>query len=372
VITDGNEQARRKAAPRLRIGQNFNPYKLFTGIFIPDALARYRGLSCGAKIAYGRLARFAGKNGECWPAVATLASEIGIGATQARAYIHELRDRRFIRVEQRPGTSGVYTFLWHEAFVGEIGNERKAPLLRITGGVPHRKSGDAPLRKTGPLPLRITGDEENQLKESHHQENQIKESRISASQKKASSSISIDDELQEVPVYGSPWEEVRAEFRKATGGVEMGYQDECWVKDQIELRGITPEHFVELVCRNPLSGFHTPMAGLKWLVKKFRTKTLSAVELASEAGATSPFLASVETPRCEKCGNTGRLLERVDGERPRVTDQYCDCRMGKEVLAVERRKPTATAPSDRETGSSRLPWRSAIAGGETSDHHAAS
>ncbi len=147
----------------MRVGQAFNPFKLFTGIFIPEAILRYKGISCGAKLTYGRLARYAGENGACYPAIPTLATEIGRSAAQARTYVHELRDKRFIRIEPRPGTSGLFTFLWHEAFGGEIGEKRKIP--------PLRKTRPLALQKTEPPPLRKTRDEEN-----HHQESQKKES----------------------------------------------------------------------------------------------------------------------------------------------------------------------------------------------------
>ena len=375
------QQVRRNQVPRLRIGQPFNPYKLFTGIFIPEALVRYRGLTCGAKIAYGRLARFAGENGDCWPSVPTLASEMGIGATQARIYVHELRDERFIAIEQRPGTSGVYKFLWHEAFDGEIGDKRKAPPLRKTGGVPPRKTGDAPLRKTGPPPLRKTGDEESQVKESHHQESQVKENQACAPVRAVSGktdthnpsvSLSVDDDEKSHEAPVSPWEELRAEYRKASRGTEMGFQDECWLKEQMELRGVTPEGLVKLVHENPLNGFHSAMAGLKWLVKKFRTKTRSALELeAAAARAASRFSAPVENPRCQKCGNTGRILERIEGHQPRMTNQYCDCRMGKDIELVERRKPKAVAPIGGPAVQHRPPLNCGAVGTETGDHHVA-
>jgi len=147
----------------MRVGQAFNPFKLFTGSFIPEAIVRYRGLSPGAKLTYGRLARYAGENGSCYPSIPAVATEIGLSATQARKYVHELRDRRFITVEPRPGTSGLFTFLWHEAFGGEIGKKRKIP--------PLRKTRPLPLQKTEPPPLWKTVDEEN-----HHQESQKKES----------------------------------------------------------------------------------------------------------------------------------------------------------------------------------------------------
>jgi helix-turn-helix protein len=366
LTPDRHERPRNNKELRLRIGQHFNPYKLFTGIFIPEALVRYRGLTCGAKIAYGRLARYAGEKGECFPSIPTLATETGIGATQARAYVHELSAKRFIAIEARPGTSGVYKFLWHEAFAGEIGNKRKAPPLRKTGGVP--------LRKTGPPPLRKTGDEEN-----HHQDSQVKESQAptkAAIIRKAENqnllvSPSDDDEKhREAPVRCSPWEELRRAYRAASRGADMTFQDECWLKEQIELRHISPDALDKLVRENPLTGFHSPMAGLKWLVKKFRTKTRSAVELAT--GASIAFSSPVETSRCEKCSNTGRILEPVEGElRPRATDQYCDCRMGKEIEAVERRSHKTTALLDGHTFQGRPSWGSGAAGRETGDQHAA-
>jgi hypothetical protein len=60
-------------------GEPFNPYRMFTGLFIPEALARCPSISAGAKLAWGRLARYAGEDGHCYPTVKTLGSEIGVG-----------------------------------------------------------------------------------------------------------------------------------------------------------------------------------------------------------------------------------------------------------------------------------------------------
>src|SRR5579871_3391036 len=76
-------------------GQPFNPYRFFHGIFIPEALVRYGGLSPGAKIAYGRLVRYAGQDGECHPRQQTLAREIGVSDRQVRTYLQELTSHRF-------------------------------------------------------------------------------------------------------------------------------------------------------------------------------------------------------------------------------------------------------------------------------------
>jgi hypothetical protein len=338
-------------------GEPFNPYGLFNGIFIPEAICKYRGLSLGAKMIYGRFCRYAGRDGAVYPALPTLASELGIGKTQARAYVQELERKCFIAVDREnrhygpngAGGSNRYIFLWHVAFDGEEGKLRKTPPVRKTGGVP--------LRKTEPVPLRKTGAEEN-----HHQESQEKESQLRKNLRNAPTtfasgeaqspnppkplSVDEDEKLPEPPVYRSGWEELRAKFQVANGGAEMGFQDECWLKEEMERRGITPKALAKLVDENPLTGFHSPMAGLKWLVKKFRTKTRSSLELGNEAKRALGILSPpAESPRCEPCGNSGRVLERIEGQRPRMTEQYCDCRMGKELKTVETRKRTPAVPS---------------------------
>jgi hypothetical protein len=136
----------------LRAGQPFNPYKLYFGSFIPEPICKYRGLSPGAKVIFGRLYRYAGEDGSAFPAVPTLADETGIGETQARKYVTELEQKRFINVDREnrhyrkdgSGGSNRYTFLWHAAYLGNLGSFRKAP-------PPLRKTEGVPLRKTAPL-----------------------------------------------------------------------------------------------------------------------------------------------------------------------------------------------------------------------------
>src|ERR1041385_3588629 len=101
--------------------------------------------------------------------------------------------------------------------------------------------------------------------------------------------------------------------------------------------------------RKPWLGFSAPWAARKWLVRKFRAKTQSAREREAMAVGTAIQCAPpLENPRCEKCGNSGRILERIEGQRPRMTDQYCDCRMAKDLEGVERRKQAAAGPADGE------------------------
>src|ERR1700687_3443012 len=94
---------------------------MFTGLLIPEGLAGWPSISAGAKMAWGRLARYAGVDGQCYPTMKTLGAEIGGGERQAQRYVGELeqatlirRVRRFARQSQ---TSNAFEFLWHELFV---------------------------------------------------------------------------------------------------------------------------------------------------------------------------------------------------------------------------------------------------------------
>jgi len=134
------------------IGQVFNPYRRFPGTFIPEQICKYKGLSPGAKLVYGRLCRYAGKNGAAYPALNTLGAETGLGETQVRCYLKELEREQFIAVDREnrhyrkdgSGGSNGYLFLWHIAFTGDSGERRKAP-------PPLRRTEGVPLRKTEPL-----------------------------------------------------------------------------------------------------------------------------------------------------------------------------------------------------------------------------
>jgi len=105
----------------MQIGQPFNPYRMFVGIFIPNVLLSYPDLSASAKLCYGRLCQYAGENGQAYPTYKKLASELGVSKRTCIRYINELADKEFVRVvtrarEDSSQTSNVYEFLWHEIF----------------------------------------------------------------------------------------------------------------------------------------------------------------------------------------------------------------------------------------------------------------
>ena len=116
------------STPAYNIGQPFNPHRIFVGVFIPEALVRYAGLSATSKLAYGRLARYAGKDGRCYPAVSTLAAEIGVKKRRAQDCLNELETAGFIRREYQAGKPTEYIFLWHAVFSGEQPMQDTAPV----------------------------------------------------------------------------------------------------------------------------------------------------------------------------------------------------------------------------------------------------
>lgn len=151
----------------LKPGETFNPYRMFTGLFIPEGLARCDWISAGAKLAWGRLARYAGEDGYCYPTVRTLASEIGVGLRQAQRYLTESERARLIRrvsrFDHQAQTSNAFAFLWHELF------DRAVTDLSWEG-----VTDDSPRGVTDWSP------KESQTEESHSEESQKNRLRLSA------------------------------------------------------------------------------------------------------------------------------------------------------------------------------------------------
>ena len=114
----------------LQSGEPFNPYRMFNGLYIPEGLARCNWISAGAKLAWGRLARYAGEDGRCYPTVKNLAAEIGLGERQGQKYVAELERasliRRVSRFDQRGQISNEFEFLWHEMFTQRESDGRES------------------------------------------------------------------------------------------------------------------------------------------------------------------------------------------------------------------------------------------------------
>ena len=99
-------------------GKRFNPFRKLNGSFIPDGLAQYKGLDMGPKWLWGRLYRYSGKDGLCFPTEETLASDLGKNVRTIQRYIKKLEEHAFIEVEKMPGYQcrNRYYFLFHDCF----------------------------------------------------------------------------------------------------------------------------------------------------------------------------------------------------------------------------------------------------------------
>ena len=102
-------------------GEIYNPFRVFKGSFIPNAVLKSRDLSATAKLIFGRLCQYAGEDGEAFPSYSTLGQEIGIERRQTIRAVRELEDFGLIRaVPRRKDDGGLssnsYVFLWHGIF----------------------------------------------------------------------------------------------------------------------------------------------------------------------------------------------------------------------------------------------------------------
>jgi hypothetical protein len=205
----------------LEIGQPFNPFGLFYGVWVPECIARCRWLSGGAKLAWARLARYAGRDGRCYPTMETLGEEIGVGERQAQKYVAELERRRLMRRVSRyigrAQTSNGFEFLWHELLQEGV-NDR-------SGGRVNDSSGE--------------GVSDRSPKESQSEESQVEEKttnkRISgdASQKTRSAASS--------PVRLSKESETRT---SKTDRIPQTSTDPNSTTDDDPVKGWTPEELV--------------------------------------------------------------------------------------------------------------------------------
>ncbi|SHF50612.1 Helix-turn-helix domain-containing protein [Fodinibius roseus] len=166
------------------MNKRINPYKLWNGSFVPEWLMPRTEISQGAKLAYARLARFAGKNGYCNPKISTLAAEIGVSDRQCSTYLNELVEYELIAKKQRGlGKSNEYHFYSHKwmELPSEV-SEASGQDMKKTSGQGGRKLHDK--------------DEDNfksHSKESHNKESQIEERELS--------NLSFDDfDVEEQPL----------------------------------------------------------------------------------------------------------------------------------------------------------------------------
>lgn len=113
----------------MQAGQTYNPYRLFIGLFIPNWIAQMENLSPLAKLCFGRLAQYMGKDGECYPTITQMTAELGSPRRNIFRAIQELEDQKLIqRIAGRTNgkqAANRYEFLWHQAAETEIAQGAK-------------------------------------------------------------------------------------------------------------------------------------------------------------------------------------------------------------------------------------------------------
>lgn len=110
----------------MQVGDKFNPWGLFNGMFIPNCIARDKNLTSTAKLCWGRLAQYGGRGGIAWPSQEVLAEEVGVGVRQIARLIEELEDYGLIARIKPTGADKLahktdrYVFLWHKLYEEDL------------------------------------------------------------------------------------------------------------------------------------------------------------------------------------------------------------------------------------------------------------
>lgn len=101
----------------MKIGEPYNPFGILPGSPLPNWLLRRTDLSQGAKLCYGRLLQFSGKNGQCFPSKETLAIELGVSVRQVSNYITKLKRANLIKTGKDEVNRHCYLFMWPDGIL---------------------------------------------------------------------------------------------------------------------------------------------------------------------------------------------------------------------------------------------------------------
>lgn len=147
------------------MAERINPYMLFVGSFIPNWLLRRSEVSGPAKLAYARLAQYAGKNGRAYPKMEELALELGIVERSLRRHLTELEDAGLIETKQRGmGAPNDYYFLRHPWMDTDVSDQDRTDL----SGLDRTDVSDQDRTTlSGPTIKRIRSRESDQEKDMH-------------------------------------------------------------------------------------------------------------------------------------------------------------------------------------------------------------
>jgi len=136
--------------------ERINPYNMFVGSFIPNWLLEQPELSSNAKLVYGRLCQFAGKDGRAFPTIETLSVKTGLSKSTAERALAELKDAKLIDVERHGlNQPNSYFFLRHKWMDGKPD----------TSPVTYQDTSTLTDQDTSPVTYIRESEEENQLRD---------------------------------------------------------------------------------------------------------------------------------------------------------------------------------------------------------------
>jgi hypothetical protein len=129
----------KKLIRELADGDVFVPYQVFAGkesrrhprSFILNTVMRRTDLSPIAKLLWGRLSQFAGRNGQCYPTQYTLALELGCVPRTILRALKELEDAGLIRRKSPSGRARLerattrYEFIWSTDLVDPLASQTR-------------------------------------------------------------------------------------------------------------------------------------------------------------------------------------------------------------------------------------------------------
>lgn len=118
---------------KFEVGQPFNPYNMFHGIFIPTGLVEHSQVKDSVKILMGRLFMYAGRDGKAYPYRENLAKECGWEIRKLDRVIKETKKIGLIKTrphitkntENEHTAPSEYIFLYSSIY--DEGNEAKIP-----------------------------------------------------------------------------------------------------------------------------------------------------------------------------------------------------------------------------------------------------
>ncbi len=311
-------------------------------ITIPYQVFRDPSISHAAKLVYGRLKLYAGKDGQCNPHQETLAAEVCLCDRQLRTVLEELRLAGWI--DWRRGRTCCYFSIYDQPKTGRklpVSTLQSGRKLPVSKGSDRKKTATLDRKKTAAQDRKKTADRK-EVVENHHQKRSktsafLQGSVVAETEPPAKgeprspvSEKPDDDENQpqnQDPSHQGakpdPWKELLSLAPAIT------LNEERKLRERLELKGITPAAFLDRVQQNnPQNWKRGPVAALFSIVKDWS-------QPAEEFYRT----LEVITPKMEpKVTKTELELRDAIAAAPRRTQQE------NEILEAELRAKLATLP----------------------------